>query len=223
MPSHPVALQAHKALNVPIAAPSANISGRPSTTNAQHVIEDLTGRIDMILMQVQPNSIESTVLDTTTTPMTVLRPGGLTVEALKCVLGNIKYENGLPNEKTAPRSPGMKYRHYSPKAEMYIVMGDLERIVAKILQVEAEYRKRGISVGILATDQTSDRYSGCLALSSGDRRRPDTIASNFFGVLRKFDKMNVSIILAEAVDTNGLGLAIMNRMEKAAGYNIIMA
>lgn len=224
MPSHPAALELIRLSGVPIAAPSANLSGRPSTTSAQHVIEDLAGKIDMILDAGSTRyGIESTVLDTTTAPMTVLRPGGLTVEALKGVLGNIKHENGLPNEKAAPRSPGMKYRHYSPKAEMYIVVGDLEQIVTKILQVEAEYRKRGIHVGILATDQTSDRYSGCLAISSGDRRRPDTIASNFFGVLRKFDKMDVSVILAEAVDTNGLGLAIMNRMEKAAGYNIIMA
>ena len=151
-----------------------------------------------------------------------LKTGGLTVGSAEGVLEILSMRTA-PNEKAAPRSPGMKYRHYSPKAEMYIVVGDLEQIVTKILQVEAEYRKRGIHVGILATDQTSDRYSGCLAISSGDRRRPDTIASNFFGVLRKFDKMDVSVILVEAVDTNGLGLAIMNRMEKASGYNIIMA
>ncbi len=224
MPSHPVALELIRLSNVPIAAPSANISGRPSTTNAQHVIEDLTGRIDMILdAGATEFGIESTVLDTTTTPMTVLRPGGLTVEALKGVLGNIKYDNCMSNKEDAPRSPGMKYRHYSPKAEMYIVMGDLDHIVQKIIQLEAEYKKSGIQVGILATDQTLSSYKGCLAISSGDRSKPDTIASNFFGVLRKFDKMNVSVILAEAVDTNGLGLAIMNRMEKAAAYNIIMA
>ena len=182
MPSHPVALELIRLSNVPIAAPSANISGRPSTTNAQHVIEDLTGRIDMILdTGATEFGIESTVLDTTTTPMTVLRPGGLTVEALKGVLGNIKYDNCMSNKEDAPRSPGMKYRHYSPKAEMYIVMGDLDHIVQKIIQLEAEYKKSGIQVGILATDQTLSSYKGCHAMSAGDRSKPDTIASMLWG------------------------------------------
>ncbi|MDD4495622.1 MAG: Sua5 family C-terminal domain-containing protein, partial [Eubacteriales bacterium] len=160
---------------------------------------------------------------TTSETPTVLRPGGITIEAIKEVLGNIIYDTCLPADGSAPRSPGMKYRHYAPKAEMFMVMGELDDIVKKIKQLEAEYKAQGIPVGILATDQTIERYAGSCVISAGDRQKPETIAANLFGLLRKFDKMSVRVIIAEAVSTDGLGLAVMNRLEKAAGYKIIMA
>jgi L-threonylcarbamoyladenylate synthase len=224
MPSHPVATELIKCSGVPIVAPSANTSGKPSTTNAQHVIEDLSGKIDMILDAGSSEyGLESTVLDTTTETPTVLRPGGTTIEAIKKILGNVIYDTCLLKDGTAPRSPGMKYRHYAPKAEMYIVIGEVENIVEKIKQLESGYKSRGIFVGILATDQTMHKYAGSCAVSAGDRSKPDTIAANLFGLLRKFDKMGVQVILAEAISTDGLGLAVMNRLEKAAGYKVIMA
>jgi L-threonylcarbamoyladenylate synthase len=205
-------------------APSANISGHPSTTSAQHVIDDLSGKIDLILDSgFSRVGMESTVLDVTITPPAILRPGGITLESLRQLLGEVSYSSAVPNGGAAPRSPGMKYGHYLPKADMYIVRGKMNDVVNKIKQLETEYRKQGVSVGILATDQTAGEYEGCTVLSAGSRDRPETIASSFFGVLRKFDKMNISIILSEAVNTEGVGLAVMNRMEKAAAYKFIDA
>lgn len=238
MPAHPVALALIKEAEVPIAAPSANSSGKPSPTLAEHVIEDLMGKIDMIIDGGATNvGVESTVLDITSNPPVILRPGGITFEQLREVLGNVELDPSLKindklqanqtqdkSKKIIPRSPGMKYRHYSPKANLIIVEGDTSQVIKHINEMANDYRSKSIKVGILATDQTKSYYTDAkdvVVISMGDRNHPDTIASSLFNCFREFDHMNVQVILAEAIDKTGIGLAVMNRMNKAAGYNII--
>lgn len=224
MPSNLIARELIRRSGVPIAAPSANISGRPSPTDVTHVIEDMMGRVDMILGGGRTNvGVESTVVDMTGKPA-ILRPGGVTYEELKKVLDDIYVDPAVmkkPDADFKPRSPGMKYRHYAPKASMYIVGGRLPDMVEKITCLCKNETDKGSKVGILATDQTRSFYKQGYILSMGDREKPETIASSIFDRLREFDNLGVDIIYAEDVDDNNLGLAIMNRLRKAAGFNII--
>ncbi len=225
MPVHPVALALIREAGLPIAAPSANTSGRPSPTTAKHVIEDLFGKVDVILDGGNANvGLESTVLDVTVNPPMILRPGGVTAEQLEGVLGLVSIDPAvikMKSENITPKSPGMKYTHYSPKAEVIVVEGRLEKVVERIKNFVEEYKSKGTPMGILATDQTRKYYSGAEVISAGDRDRPETIASNLFGALREFDERGVQVVLAEAVEVKGIGMAVMNRMNKAAGYNIV--
>ncbi len=225
MPSHPVALALIKESGLPVAAPSANTSGKPSPTNAKHVIDDLLGKVDVIIdAGISKIGLESTVLDLTTDPPTVLRPGGITLKQLKSVIPGIEIEPLLlskPDRNYRPKSPGMKYTHYSPKADVVIIEGNLAEVIEKILGLAEEYAIKGKSVGILATEQTKELYGGQEVISLGDRDKPETIAANLFWALREFDGKKVDVILAEGIDYAGIGLAVMNRMNKAAGYNII--
>lgn len=227
MPSHPVALSLIHEAGVPVAAPSANSSGKPSPTSAEHVIDDLSGKVDVIIDAGYASvGLESTVIDLTSEKPVILRPGGVTYEQLESVLGSVYIDPAImekPSENLKPKSPGMKYTHYSPKAEVIVIEGRPEDIVRKIVSMKRAYESRGISVGILATDQTFKQYEKGPVISAGDRNKPETIANSLFAMLREFDSIGVGVILAEAVDTNGIGLAIMNRMNKAAGYHIIKA
>lgn len=227
MPSHPVALALIKEAGVPIAAPSANTSGRPSPTNARHVIEDLSGKIDVIIDTGNAKiGLESTVLDLTTAPPAVLRPGGITPQQIRDVIGHVDIDPTLMKKTEGdfrPRSPGMKYTHYSPKADVIIVEGSLDKVCDKIKEMIREYSQKGKAVGVLSTDQTRGCYPDAEVISLGNRDKLETVAANLFWALREFDKRNVDIIIAEAVDYEGIGLAVMNRMKKAAGYNIIKA
>lgn len=225
MPLHPVALALIKLSGCPIAAPSANVSGRPSPTDAKHVIEDLSGRVDVII-DAGPAKVglESTVLDATVMPPVILRPGGITPEQLRAVIGEVGIDPALLSKDRAdiiPKSPGMKYTHYSPKAQVIIIRGGLARVAGRINQMIDEYEAKGIRAGVMATEQTGSFYPKGTVISAGDRDRPETIAANLFRVLREFDDRQVQVILAEAVDNTGIGLAVMNRLQKAAGYNII--
>lgn len=225
MPAHPVALALIKLSGLPVAAPSANISGKPSPTTAKHVIEDLSGRVDVIIDAGSCEvGLESTVLDITVQPPVILRPGGVTPAQLGQVIKDVGIDPALMQKVTGdvkPKSPGMKYTHYSPKADVVVVEGKPENIVRKISQLIEEYGSHGVKVGVLATDQTKDTYPPVEIISAGDRRNPETIAANFFRSLREFDERGVQLILAEAVENTGIGLAIMSRMNKAAGFNII--
>jgi L-threonylcarbamoyladenylate synthase len=225
MPSHPVALALIKESGLPIAAPSANTSGRPSPTHAKHVIGDLEGKVDVILDAGSADvGLESTVLDATIIPPMILRPGGVTWEQLSGVLGVVDIDPSLAGSTSndfKPKSPGMKYKHYSPKAQVIIVSGNTSDVTIRINRLICEYSSKSLKVGVLATDQTKNAYSAHEVISAGDRERPETIAANLFDALREFDERGVQIILAEAVDNSGIGMAIMNRMSKAAGYNII--
>ncbi len=226
MPKHKVALALIEQSNCPIAAPSANLAGKPSPTIAQHVYDDLNGRIDAILDGGPTNiGVESTVVDVTLDPPMILRPGGTTFEELKQVLGDVKLHAfveavmELPLEKI--RSPGMKHRHYAPKAQVILVEGGIEAIKSKIEELAECYRLKGAKVGILATDETQAKYKADVVKSVGSRFNLPVIASNLFRLLREIDAESVHLIIVEGVPSEGIGLAVMNRLRKASGYHII--
>jgi len=224
MPNHNIALQLIKHSALPIAAPSANTSGKPSPTEASHVIEDLFGKIDMIIDGGNTGvGLESTVLDLSTNVPTILRPGAVTIEDLLTIFPKVEYDAALENtsESITPKSPGQKYKHYSPKAKMKIVQGETENICSKINELAKQYENEKIKVGIMATKQTHHNYDMEDVLIVGDRDKPETIATNLFSTLREFDKVGVDIILAEGIPESGIGKAVMNRMKKAAGGDII--
>ncbi len=230
MPSHPVALSLIYAAGFPVAAPSANLSGRPSPTRVEHVIEDLNGKVDLVIDSGPCKvGLESTVLDISTKKPMVLRPGGIGLEDLKKVLGEVLIDaSSEENSKGfAPKSPGMKYTHYSPKAQLMVISGEPQKVITKIKELSSQ---EGIKkIGILATDETLDDYKEIKGkgmfpitlISVGKRKDKATIAAQLFHTLRMFDEAKVEMVLAEAIDESGIGLAIMNRMNKAAGYNII--
>lgn len=229
MPSHPIARALIKKSGVPIAAPSANSSGRPSPTLAKHVIEDLSGKVDVIIdggsAQV---GLESTVLDVTVDPPMILRPGGITCEQLTALLGDVSTDAALSGAKTStpPRSPGMKYRHYAPRAPFILFQGQAFLVAKEIVTHADKALGDGMSVGILITEETAgeyrqDLFEHCNILCLGSRKTPESLAANLFKCLRDFDASDVDIILAEAPDNSGIGMAVMNRMVKASGGNII--
>jgi L-threonylcarbamoyladenylate synthase len=226
MPKHKVALALIKQSGCSIAAPSANLAGKPSPTTAKYVYEDLNGRIDVIL-DGGPTSIgvESTVLDLSVDPPMVLRPGGITFEALKQILGNVKLHPFVEAEKELPleniRSPGMKHRHYAPKADVILVEGTLSAVTSKIRGLADAYKFKGKKVGILATDETQTGYKADVVKSLGSRFNLVVVAQNLFRLLREVDAENVDVIIAEGVPLEGIGLAVMNRLRKASGYHII--
>jgi len=228
MPDHKVALSLIGESNCPIAAPSANLAGKPSPTTAQHVLDDFQGRIDAVLDAGPTNiGVESTVLDLTVSPPEILRPGGTLFESLKDVLGEVEVNPAAvaerPTTLAKARSPGMKHRHYAPKAELVVVEGDLPAVTNLTRELIKSYRKAGMAVGILATDQTASEYKTGLVKSMGSRDDLRTIAKNLFALLRQFDAEDVDVIVAEGVPPQGLGLAIMNRLRKASGYRIVKA
>jgi L-threonylcarbamoyladenylate synthase len=228
MPQHAVALALIRESSRPIAAPSANLAGKPSPTSADHVFDDLNGRIDAILDGGPTRiGVESTVLDLSVDPALVLRPGGTPLEALRRVLGNVKLhpfvvaEKELPIEKT--RSPGMKHKHYAPNAQVIVVEGAIPAVLAKVKELAELYRLKGVRVGVLATDETLAAYSADVVKSLGSRFNLAVVAQNLFRLLRELDSEGVDVIIAEGVPTEGLGLAVMNRLRKASGYNIVKA
>ncbi|MFZ7119688.1 MAG: L-threonylcarbamoyladenylate synthase [Eubacteriaceae bacterium] len=224
MPSNEIAQSLIKEANVPIAAPSANISGRPSTTRTQHVIEDLYGKVDVIIASDNCEiGLESTVLDISGKCPVLLRPGRITLEELKSIIGQVEVDQGIIEQCDVikVKSPGMKYKHYAPRAELKIVKGEIDSVINKINDMSRTYNKMGKTVGILATDQSKDKYSANKVLSIGDRFNPNEIMAKLFDSLRQLDKYNVDIIISEGFSNEGIELAITNRLNKAAGYDII--
>lgn len=228
MPDNRIALEIIRSAGVPVAAPSANSSGKPSPTLAEHVYEDLNGKIDMIIDGGQVNiGIESTIVDMTQEPPMILRPGYITKAMLEKEIGevsqdkivNIRDKNEL-KEDYKPKAPGMKYRHYAPKAEFIMFEGATEKVAAHINELVKNNEENGIKTGIIATDETVGLYSGGQVVSMGTREDEKSVAKNLYGVLRDFDKMKVDIIYGETFESKDLGLAIMNRLIKAAGYKI---
>lgn len=222
MPDNKIALELISRSELPIAAPSANISGKPSPTTAEHVVDDMAGKVDMILCGSDCRiGLESTILDLTGEKPVILRPGGVTLEELESILGPVLVNRGSVGGKEVPKAPGMKYTHYAPDADMIIVKGELDNIKRKIQELVGESAGRGLKVGVLASEETKDYYRNCVVLSLGSRTNADIIASNVFKRLREFDKLGVDIIFAEAFSEKNVGMAVMNRMKKAAGSNII--
>lgn len=227
MPNHKVALELIKASKRYIAAPSANTSGRPSTTKAEHVIEDLNGKIDMIIDSGAVKiGLESTIIDMTSKIPTILRPGYITKEAIEDVIGEVLIdkaitEGGMLSKDVVPKAPGMKYRHYAPKAMLTIVEGDEDKVLKYIEEKVNEHKKAGENVAVMATDETLCKYSCDNVFSVGKRKEQTSIATHLFAQLRDFDEMNMEYIYSESFSRENIGQAIMNRLMKAAGGNIV--
>ena len=224
MPSHKTARAMIDAAGGYIAAPSANRSGRPSPTVARYVIEDLDGLVDMIIDGDEVNiGLESTIIDLTGEVPTILRPGYVTQDMLTETLGLVDMDRTIldANSRQAPKAPGMKYRHYAPRGNLSIVEGEPERVVSYINERISALQKEGRKTGVIATDETVARYHGDDIKSVGSRRDEEVIARHLFRILREFDDDNVEVMFTESFETAGIGQAIMNRLLKAAGHQVI--
>jgi len=207
-----------------IAAPSANLSGRPSPTVAKYVAEDMDGRIEMIIDGGAVGiGLESTIIDLTVSPPQILRPGYVTEEMLRRVLGRVDTDVTILSADSgqAPKAPGMKYRHYAPKGELTIVEGEPDAVVAYINGQVQKARENGEKTGVIGTDECAGRYSADVVKSVGSREDEESIARHLFTALREFDDENVERMYSESFDSAGLGQAIMNRLLKAAGHHVV--
>ena len=225
MPDHPVALELIRRSGKLIAAPSANTSGRPSPTEASHVMGDLEGRIAMVLDGGAVGiGIESTIIDLTESVPMILRPGYITPEMLAEVLGEeVIMDPGIiaTDDTTKPKAPGMKYKHYAPKADMIIVDGEQESVIQKINALTLDAHSAGKKVAVIATEETKDAYKADVVLNIGAREDEDSIARHMYKILRDCDKLEVEVIFSESFKTPRIGQAIMNRLLKAAAHQVI--
>lgn len=209
-----------------IAAPSANLSGKPSPTTAEHVINDLSGKINMIIDGGHATlGLESTIVDLTGEKPMILRPGCITKTMLHNVIGNIDYDPAIlnmnPDKNLRPKAPGMKYRHYAPEGSLTIYEGDINLVVNAINRKTKENLESGNSVGVIATEETRARYQYGVVKTVGTRKDEASIAAGLYGILREFDELHTQFIYSESFADNSLGQAIMNRLLKAAGYHVI--
>jgi L-threonylcarbamoyladenylate synthase len=238
MPAHEVALRLISAAGVPIAAPSANVSGRPSPTDAEHVMADLSGVIDMVI-DAGPTRIgvESTVLDMSAQRPTLLRPGGLGLEELKLVLADI--EMGYDNPDGPAKSPGLKHKHYAPKAPLFLYKGPVDEQITSIGRDMVALANTGNKVGVLAATNEIERIRKTARLAglrasdapstdanivyaaTGRRDHMEEVASSLFSRIRQLDISEVSIILATSYLEEGLGFAVMNRLVRASDGRVI--
>lgn len=213
IPDHPVALSLIRESQTPIAAPSANLFGRPSPTTARHVFDDLNGRVDLILDAGKTSiGVESTILDLTQTPFRILRPGGVSLESLRTIIPDIE-----PYEGNKILSPGMFKRHYSPKAKLILIDGNGKGQVDRVRELAADFHLQGCTFGIMAKEENVEKYKGFKVKNLGAGNNLTECAANLFSVLREFDIEGVSVILAEGVKEEGMGVAIMDRLRKARG------
>ncbi len=225
MPNNEIALELIRQSGGFIAAPSANTSGRPSPTVARYCIEDLSGKIEMILDGGQVGiGLESTIVDLTSDVPMILRPGYITLDMLKEILGEVEVDRTIidSNSGAKPKAPGMKYRHYAPKGQLTIIQGEQSKVVEYINRKAKEAAAEGKKVGVIGTDATKDLYEADIVKSVGNRDDESTVAHELFKVLREFDDENVDVMYSEAFDDSGIGQAIMNRLLKAAGHNVIV-
>ncbi|GAA0487464.1 L-threonylcarbamoyladenylate synthase [Salinibacillus aidingensis] len=213
MPDHPVAQALLKACALPVAAPSANQSGRPSPTTAKHVLDDLTGKIYGVVDGGATGvGVESTVVDCTGETAVILRPGGATKEDLEAVIGPVKTATDFKNEKEQPKAPGMKYTHYAPDAPFWLVEGGVDEVQQEINRLN----KEGHTVGLIASEEHTDQYQGATVRSCGSQENLHEVAHKIYDCLRFFNDSSVDIILGETFPKKGVGVAVMNRLEKAA-------
>lgn len=214
MPAHKIALKLIEKSKTPIVAPSANLFGRPSPTSSRHVIDDLDGRIDLVIDGGKTQvGVESTVLDLTQSPPSILRAGGTNIEELKEIIKEVK----LFKQKNKILSPGMYPRHYSPRARVILVEGNGEVQIEKIRNMASRFNLQNCCLGILAKEENKDKYGELNIKLLGPGDNPAICAANLFSVLREFDEEGVDTIIVEGVKEEGLGLAIMDRLRKAAG------
>ena len=223
-PDHNVALKLIAEAKTPIAAPSANTSGKPSPTKAKYVIEDMDGKIDMIIDGGDVEiGLESTIVDLSGTVPMLLRPGFITLDMLRECLGEVRMDPTLfsGDYKEPPKAPGMKYRHYAPKGILTIVSGMEVAVVERINELVEAAVLEGKKVGVIATDETLPKYDCSCVKSVGTRKDEVSIAHNLYRILREFDDEDIELIYSEAFDTPNMGQAIMNRLLKAAGHHVM--
>lgn len=226
MPVHPAALALIRESDVMLAAPSANTSGRPSPTRAEHVAEDLNGKIDMILDGGSVSiGIESTIVDLTGEVPTILRPGYITKKMLEEVLGTVEIDKAILEENKdkmlRPKAPGMRYRHYAPKGELTIYEGSQEKVVEAINEAARKAVHAGKKTGIIATEETRGFYKYGEVKTIGTLKDEETIARGLYEVLRELDAGGAEVIFGESYASDGLGQAVMNRLLKAAGQRLV--
>ncbi|MGI6010757.1 MAG: L-threonylcarbamoyladenylate synthase [Ruminococcus sp.] len=224
MPDHPIARELIRESGGYVAAPSANTSGRPSPTTADHVIEDLNGKIEMIVDGGSVGiGLESTIVDFTEEVPTVLRPGYINEERLREILGEVRMDQGLiaDDSRVRPKAPGMKYRHYAPKGSLLVVEGQQDKVIDKIRELAEEKMAAGYTVGIIGTDESVGKYPRGIVKSIGARSEEESIGRHLYSVLREFDECEAAYIFSESFDTPKMGQAIMNRLLKAAGHQVI--
>lgn len=225
MPNHPAALELIRRSGCLIAAPSANTSGKPSPTEAAHVAFDLDGKIPVILDGGPVGiGIESTIIDLTEKVPMILRPGYITKEMLEETLGEeVRIDPGIiaSDSLKKPKAPGMKYKHYAPKADLILVSGAEEKVVAEINRLVEEKQKQGLKAGVIAADETKSRYKADFVVSIGAREDEDAIARHLYKILRGFDDWEADVIYSESFATPRIGQAIMNRLLKAAGHHVL--
>lgn len=219
MPANKIMLSIIKAAGVPLAAPSANISGSPSPTRFMHIYRDLFGKVDMLIDGGECEiGVESTVVDMVGETPRLLRPGGITLDQLQEAIGEVITDKGV-FEKTGKHeivsSPGMKYRHYAPKAKVILVKG------GNLTAVDYINDKADENTGIMCFDGEEKLFKKGKILSYGEKGKPLTLANRLFDTLRKFDDTDVSIIYARCPEISGIGLAVYNRLIKASGFTII--
>jgi L-threonylcarbamoyladenylate synthase len=218
-PAHPVALAIIKEAGVPIAAPSANTSGRPSCTTAQHVIEDMDGKIEGIVDGGDSAvGVESTIIDLTSEPPQLLRPGGMPLEEIQAIVGEVQIDKAVVSEPApgeTPKAPGMAYRHYAPHAPVIVVAGNPEKS-AKFIQSKVDE-----NTGVICFDEFAELFSNQTVEKLGSVHNKAQQAHQVFDALRAFDSTSVSQIYAQCPDPAGLGLAVENRLKKAAGFHVV--
>ena len=223
MPDNRIALELIRVSGTCIAAPSANLSGKPSPTSAEHVVKDLNGRIDMILDGGDARiGLESTIVDLTEEVPMILRPGYISIDMIRDVLGSAAYDPAILTGKTSdapPKAPGMKYRHYAPKGELTIISGEREAVISHIRQQIGQ--NASVRTGVIATQETCDRYDADLVINIGSTEDEEAIARHLYGALRAFDEQKIERIYSEAFRGGQIGQSIMNRLIKAAGHHII--
>lgn len=224
MPSNKIAAELIRCSGGYIAAPSANLSGRPSPTVAKYCIEDLDGRVDMIIDGGAVGiGLESTIIDLTSgTPM-ILRPGYITKENLSDILGSVSVDKTIldATSKEAPKAPGMKYRHYAPKGDLTIVEGESDKVCTYINSELLAAKEAGKKTGVIATEETKSLYKADVVKIAGRRDDEEEIARNLFTLLREFDDEDVDVMFSESFNDTGIGQAIMNRLLKAAGHKVV--
>lgn len=223
MPSHPIASGIIRYAGVPVAAPSANLSGKPSPTRGRHVIEDLNGRVDMIIDGGKATlGLESTVLDVSGTKPCILRPGSITKSMLEDIVGDVDYDAHLSDISEVPKAPGMKYKHYAPSGNLTIVSSDDElKVIEYINSQVIKQHKANKKVGIITPKHAQESFDSDLVLCIGNIDDANEIASNLFNILRKMDEHHIDEIYSFEYPGEEVSVAIMNRLMKAAGYSII--
>ncbi len=224
MPAHPVAKKLIEYSGGYVAAPSANTSGKPSPTVAKYVIEDMSGKIDVIIDGGEVGiGLESTIIDLTVKPPQILRPGYITEAMLAEVLGQVDIDKTILSNDSgqAPKAPGMKYRHYAPKGELTIVTGSQKQVTEYMNEQTILHQQKGCKVGIIGSDEALADYHADVVKSVGSREDEEAIARNLYRILREFDDEKVDVIFSEGFDSAGMGQAIMNRLLKAAGHKVV--